>query len=86
MASKEELLKITGKAYTYPILESLKERKRCVELADACPGEKTRTQRIKELHKTGLIEHALITKGPKVIVRYKLTAEGERILKILRKI
>ena len=47
MASKEELLKITGKAYTYPILESLKEPKRIGDLADACTVEKTRNKRIK---------------------------------------
>lgn len=86
MGGKEALLGVLGRPYAYSILESLKEPKRFGELAKACPIEKTRSKRIKELLDAGLIVHHFGAEGAKGFICYKLSKKGERILKILNKV
>lgn len=78
----KSLLSIIGKSYTFEILSALKEEKRFKELAEACPIEKMRTERLKELEKAGLVKVRLERIGRRPVSIYGLTESGKKILKL----
>ena len=73
---------VIGKVYALDILESLFESpKRFSDLNKACPIEKTRSQRLKELKVQGLIETTIKEKAGRDFVHYKLTEKGQEVLR-----
>ena len=72
--------------YTYEILlEVSKGPKRFVDLKDACPNEKTRSKRLKELLRGELIKPVVLEDSrnrPRVF--YVLTRKGVKVLDALR--
>ncbi len=71
-----------GKPYSLDILESLfQSPKRFSDLGKACPIEKTRAKRLKELTGEGLIEVVVREKRKRKFLHYKLTEQGESTLR-----
>ena len=76
------LFMVLGKPYALNIIESLFESpKRFTDLGKACPIEKTRAKRLKELTDEKLIEVTIKLIGKRNFVHYKLTEEGEETFK-----
>jgi len=73
---------VIGKPYSMDILHSLSESpKRFSDLNRACPIEKTRSKRLKELTDEKFIEAIIKSIGKRNFVHYNLTRKGERIFK-----
>ncbi|RLF16092.1 MAG: hypothetical protein DRJ97_02005 [Thermoprotei archaeon] len=75
-------------SYIYEILlEISKGPKRFVDLKEACPNEKTRSKRLKELLRKQLIK-AVVLEDPfnRPRIFYVLTEKGDRVLSALRKL
>ena len=71
-----------GKPYSLEILEALfNSPKRYSDLNKACPIEKTRAKRLKELKIEKLIETTIQEKGGRDFVHYKLTEKGQEVLR-----
>ncbi len=68
--------------YVYEILlEISRGPKRFVDLRRACPNEKTRSRRLKELLRKGLIKAILIENSKnRPRVHYVLTEKGNKVL------
>lgn len=76
---------VIGKVYALDILEALLQGpKRFSDLGKACPIEKTRAKRLKEMKEQGLIEVIVREKGMRSFMHYKLTEEGEKALRKAR--
>ena len=73
---------VIGKVYSLDILEALfNGPKRFSDLNKACPIEKTRSQRLKELKEKGLIDAVVKEKRRRSFIHYKLTEKGEATLR-----
>ena len=71
---------VIGKPYALIIMESLFESpKRFTDLGKACPIEKTRANRLKELADAKLVEVTAKPIGKRNFIHYKLTEEGEDV-------
>ena len=71
-----------GKPYCLDILEELFiGPKRYSDLNKACPIEKTRAKRLKELKVEELIETTIRERGGRDFVHYKLTEKGQDVLR-----
>jgi len=80
--SKWETIMTIGKPYSLEILESLfTGPKRYSDLNKACPIEKTRAKRLKELKSEGLIQTTVREKAGRDFVHYKLTEKGQEVLR-----
>ena len=76
------IIMVIGKVYALDILEALfNGPKRFSDLNKACPIEKTRSQRLKELKAIELIEAIVMEKGKRNFVHYKITEMGESALR-----
>ncbi len=79
---KWNIVMTIGKPYSLEILEALfNGPKRYSDLNKACPIEKTRAKRLKELKVAGLIETTIKEKGGRDFVHYKLTEKGQEVLR-----
>ncbi len=79
---KWNIFMVIGKVYALSILESLfQSPKRFTDLSQACPIEKTRSKRLKELQENNLIEVIVKKINKRNFVHYKLTKEGEELFK-----
>ena len=79
------IIMVIGKVYSLDILEALfNGPKRFSDLNKACPIEKTRSQRLKELKEEGLIDVAVMERRRRNFIHYKLTDEGESVLRKAR--
>ena len=77
-----EIIMTIGKPYSLEILEALfNSPKRYSDLNKACPIEKTRAKRLKELKIEKLIETTIQEKGGRDFVHYKLTEKGQEVLR-----
>ena len=84
---KWTLIPLLGERYVINILEALLEGpKRFVDLADACPNEKTRTAKLRRLEEAGLIEAISSKIGKRFFVHYKLAKKGKSTLQELMRI
>jgi DNA-binding HxlR family transcriptional regulator len=83
MDKRNWMLFITiGKPYSLDIMMSLFESpKRFTDLNKACPIEKTRTKRLKELLDEGLIDVTVKPIGKRNFMHYILTKKGEDTFK-----
>ena len=76
---------VIGKVYSLDILEALQSSpKRFSDLNKACPIEKTRSKRLKELMKANFVETVVKEKGKRHFVHYKITGRGESTLRKAR--
>ena len=76
---------VIGKVYSLDILETLlNSPKRFSDLSKACPIEKTRSQRLKQLKEEGLVDVAVMEKGRRNFIHYKLTEKGEAAVRKAR--
>ena len=79
---KWKLFMVIGNPYAMNILQSLFESpKRFSDLNKACPIEKTRAKRLKELMNIGLIEAIVKPIGKRNFVHYKPTKKGEEVFR-----
>lgn len=79
---KWKLFMAMGNPYAMDILQSLFESpKRFTDLGKACPIEKTRAKRLKELMDNNLIEAIVKPINKRNFVHYKLTKKGEDTFK-----
>ena len=77
-----DLVMVIGKVYALDILEALQSSpKRFSDLNKACPIEKTRSKRLKELLAQDLIQTVVGEKGKRHFVHYKITEKGEGALR-----
>ena len=84
MVAKQIIIMI-GKIYSLDILEALLNGpKRFSDLSKACPIEKTRSQRLKELKSNNLIETIAKEKARRNFVYYQLTKKGDKIVRRLK--
>ena len=82
-----DMVMVIGKPYCLDILEALFESpKRFTDLGKACPIEKTRVKRLKELKAEGLVEVVVLEKGKRDFMHYKLTEKGESVLRKAKEI
>ena len=83
--NKWEIIMVIGKPYSLDILEELLQNpKRFSDLNIACPIEKTRAKRLKELKYYGLIEVIILERKTRNFMHYKLTEQGESALRKAR--
>lgn len=76
---------VIGKVYSLDILEALfNGPKRFSDLGKACPIEKTRSQRLKELKEEGLIDAVVIERKRRNFIHYQLTEVGEAAIRKAR--
>ncbi len=81
------IVMVIGKPYCLDILEALFEGpKRFTDLGKACPIEKTRIKRLKELKAEGLVEVIVKERGKRDFMHYKLTEKGEGVLRKAKEI
>ena len=81
---KWALIQLLGERYILEVLDALLESpKRFVDLADACPNEKTRTAKLRSLEEAGLIETVSSRIGKRFFVQYKLNEKGNQMLQEL---
>ena len=79
---KFKIIMVLGKPYSMDIMQSLFESpKRFTDINKACPIEKTRAKRLKELTDEKLIEAVIKPISKRNFVHYKLTKKGENIFK-----
>lgn len=84
---KWKVFEILGKPYVLAIIESLlKSPKRYSDLSEACPNDKTRTNRLRELEKEGFITTLTQKIKDRTYIHYTLTKKGKQIIENLIKI
>jgi DNA-binding HxlR family transcriptional regulator len=84
---KWKLIKLLGEDFVLDILSSLFDSpKRFTDLADACPNEKTRADKLRKLGELGLIEAVSLKIGKRFYVHYTLTEKGRGIYQQILKI
>ena len=77
-----DMFMVIGKLYCINILEALfQSPKRFSDLNKACPIEKTRAKRLKELTSNNLIETIIKSIGKRNFIHYTLTEKGDNIFK-----
>lgn len=82
MTKEGKILNLLGQPYVLSILTSISESpKRFVDLSDACPNEKTRTGKLKQLEEHDLITTISAKKNERAFIHYRLTDRGTKILK-----
>ena len=83
-----EILTLLGKKYSFEILSELADYtdSRFKDLKEACPIEKMRTQRLKELERNGLIKHSIHMVGRRPILIYNISESGNDIVRGLMRI
>ncbi len=81
-SDKWAIIMVIGKPYCLDILEALFEGpKRFTDLGAACPIEKTRIKRLKELKAESLVEVVVMEKGKRDFMHYKIMEKGESVLR-----
>lgn len=77
-----------GKKYSYEILKTLSNVKeaRFKDLYKACPIEKMRTQRLKELEENGLVKSSVTKLGRRPILVYNISDRGRKVLELFIKL
>jgi len=83
-----EILTLIGKKYSFEILMDLHDMNnvRFKDLKKACPIEKMRTQRLKELEKKGLIKPSVHMDGRRPILIYDISNKGKKLVEGLTRI
>lgn len=80
--ANQEIIRMLGEYHSFDILEALLQSpKRFSDLNKACPIEKTRAKRLKELKVEGLVQIIVKERGKKDFMHYNLTEKGETILR-----
>lgn len=78
---------VVSKLYSLDILEALLQNpKRFSDLNKACPIEKTRSRRLKELKENNLIDVVVMERKTRNFIHYKLTEKGESTIRIIQEI
>ena len=86
-SAKRNLLYIIAQTYALDVLEAVNKRPmRFTDLEAACPNEKTRSQRLKELEEGGLITTGSLKIGRRYFVHYTLTSKGRQALQKVREL
>ncbi len=76
-----KFIRFLGESYVLDILNALSEKpKRFTDLADICPNESTRTQKVKKLEELRLIETSTIKIKRRSFIHYTLTEKGRKVL------
>jgi len=84
---KWTLISLLGERYVLDILDVLFEgARRFVNLAEACPNEKTRTAKLRKLEEARLIETVSSKMGKRFFVHYKLTEKGKSVVQEIMRI
>ncbi len=79
------IIMVIGKVYSLDILEALfNGPKRFSDLSKACPIEKTRSQRLKQLKEEGLVDVVVMERKKRNFIHYKLTEKGEATIRKAR--
>jgi len=90
MIAKKDMISLLGEPYVLSILKLLlKGPKRFVDIRVACPNERTRTKKLRNLKKVGLITIEVLTTGhnsKRYFVHYKITKTGKAVIKEIEKI
>ncbi|MBI4019824.1 MAG: winged helix-turn-helix transcriptional regulator [Candidatus Aenigmarchaeota archaeon] len=82
-ASKESVIRLLGKKYTYGMLKSLeKGPKRFKGLEDICRIEKMRAHRLRELRSLDLIQARAKRVDGRAVSLYSLSEKGKSILRL----
>ncbi|MHC1627835.1 MAG: winged helix-turn-helix transcriptional regulator [Candidatus Nezhaarchaeales archaeon] len=82
-----DFLRILGRAFAIEIMEELSKRAlRFVDLKNCCPNDRTRSLRLKELKKLGLIDVVVKDVGGRYSIHYQLTEKGRRALKLINEL
>ncbi len=80
-------INLLGKLFVMEILEAVNESpKRYMDLKDHCPNDRTRSTRLKELKKHGLIEAVIVEIEEQSIIHYAITEKGEAVLRLLQQL
>jgi DNA-binding HxlR family transcriptional regulator len=83
--NEKNILKVLGQSHALEILSSLNEKPmRFIDLKEVCKSNRTRSARLKELEKKGLIKTV-----PKMIRRraytfYEITPSGKQALELCK--
>ncbi len=81
--TKWKFIRFLGQSYVLDLLDALSEKpKRFTDLADICPNESTRTQRVKKLEELRLIETTTIKIKKRAFIHYTLTEKGRKVLQV----
>ena len=84
-SDKWDIIMVIGKVYSLDILEALLNGpKRFSDLSEACPIEKTRSKRLKELKEKELINVVVLERKRRNFVHYNITEKGEDVLRKAR--
>jgi DNA-binding HxlR family transcriptional regulator len=83
-----KLIQLLGEPYVLDIMAALREDpKRFVDLYEACPNEKTRTNKLRRLEKSKLVSTTVAkTNKGRRFINYILTSKGREVFDQLLKI
>lgn len=85
--SKRNLFYTIAQTYALDIMEAVNKRPlRFTDLEPACPNEKTRSQRLKELEDASLITTGSLKIGRRYFVHYTLTSRGRQALQKVKEL
>jgi len=80
-------IKLLAKAFAIDILDALNEEPlRFVDLRQHCPNERTRTLRLKELRKMGLIIVTVKEIENHSFIHYQITEKGRKALGLIKQL
>ena len=79
-----DILKIISKPYAYEILETLSIIPKRYSQIEVCKVDRTKTKRLKELKKFGLIENMIVKGKDRNFIAYIITRKGMDVLDKLK--
>ena len=79
-----DILKIVIKPYAYEILESISVLPKRYSQIDVCKVDRTKTKRLKELKKYGLIENMIVKGKDRDFIAYIITRKGMDVMDELK--
>lgn len=86
-SAKRNIVHMIAQTYALDVLEAVNKRPmRFTDLESACPNEKTRSQRLKELEGIGLITTGSLKIGRRYFVHYTLTSKGRQALQKVKEL
>jgi len=84
---KSRSIGVLGKTYVIELLETLLEKpRRFVDLSKCCPNDRTKSVRLKELKKAGLIKTIILEVREQSFIHYSITKKGEEALRLLQQL
>jgi len=85
--NKYKIIKLLAKNYTIEILLALSEKPlRYADLKRHCPNDRTRTMRLKELKKVGLISVTVTEVENRDFLHYQITEKGKKTLQLINQL